>query len=125
MHYRSGLCSTRETICFHGWASDSIKRGPYIIDNDILRIQLKINKGKRKKKKNRGESGQWSVPLYRGIKDCGIKSTRVLPPSHDVARARETQPLTVTHVAGGYRDWGLAHLVLYGEWCAPTKLVAN
>lgn len=41
-----------------------------------------------------------------------------------MARVRETQPLTVTHVAGGYRDWGLAHLVLYGEWCAPTKLVA-
>lgn len=33
----------------------------------------------------------------------------------------KTQPLTVTHVAGGYRDWGLAHLIV---WCAPTKLVA-
>lgn len=42
-----------------------------------------------------------------------------------MARARETQPLTVTHVAGGYKDWGLAHLVLDGEWCAPTKLVAG
>lgn len=61
LHYRSGLCSTRETICFHDWASDSIKRGPYIIDNDILRIQLKINKGKRKKK-NRGNLGSGVFP---------------------------------------------------------------
>lgn len=38
---------------------------------------------------------------------------------------RKTQPLTVTHVAGGYRDWGLAPLVRYEEVRAPTKLVAN
>jgi hypothetical protein len=37
----------------------------------------------------------------------------------------KTQPLTVTHVAGGYRDWGLAPLVRYEEVRAPTKLVAN